>query len=146
MPNNDVAIYVASIIFALTYAGLAFGKIPGVRMDRAGIALVGATLMLVSGMISVQEATRQDSIDYKTLALLFGMMVVVGILHLSGFFETVAKLAPEANSHAAGAAGDDCFSIWHSFRLPHQRHRLSDADAARGAIWPGGCDSIRSLI
>ncbi len=93
MPNHDVAIYVASIIFALTYAGLAFGKIPGLLMDRAGIALVGATLMLVSGMISLQEATGQDSIDYKTLALLFGMMVVVGYLHLSGFFETVAELA-----------------------------------------------------
>ena len=37
------------IIFALTYGGLALGRIPGLRTDRAGIALIGATLLLVTG-------------------------------------------------------------------------------------------------
>ena len=35
-----------AILFTLTYVALAFGRVPGLRIDRAGIALVGATLML----------------------------------------------------------------------------------------------------
>lgn len=79
-------VYLTSILFLLTYAGLALGKIPGLRMDRAGIALVGATLMLVAGVITLQEAVSPQSIDYETLLLLLGMMIVVGCLRLSGFF------------------------------------------------------------
>jgi|HubBroStandDraft_6_1064221.scaffolds.fasta_scaffold199468_2 Na+/H+ antiporter NhaD/arsenite permease-like protein len=81
------------IIFVVTYAGLALGKVPGLRMDRAGIALVGATLMLVTGVLSLNQAVSTDSIDFKTLFLLFGMMIVVGVLRLSGFFERLTNLA-----------------------------------------------------
>jgi Na+/H+ antiporter NhaD/arsenite permease-like protein len=71
-------------IFLVVYAGLAIGKLPFVHLDRAGIALVGATAMLVSDRISFEDAVA--SIDYHTLALLFGMMVVVAYLRLGGFF------------------------------------------------------------
>jgi Na+/H+ antiporter NhaD/arsenite permease-like protein len=74
------------VLFSATYLGLALGKIPGLRMDRAGIALVGATLVLITGLLTFDQAVSADSIDYKTLALLFGMMVVVGFLRLSGVF------------------------------------------------------------
>ncbi len=80
-------------IFVVTYVALALGKVPGLRMDRAGIALVGATLMLVSGVLTFDEAVSPRSIDYKTLALLFGMMIVIGGLRLSGCFERLAGLA-----------------------------------------------------
>jgi len=79
-----------SILFTLTYAGLALGTIPGLRMDRAGIALVGAALMLVTGILTLQEAVSPQSIDYETLILLLGMMIVVGCLRLSGFFRLLA--------------------------------------------------------
>ena len=59
-------------------------------MDRAGIALVGATLMLVTGILTLQEAVSPQSIDYETLILLLGMMIVVGCLRLSGFFRLLA--------------------------------------------------------
>ncbi len=81
------------LIFALTYVGLALGKVPGLRMDRAGIALVGATLMLVTGLLTLEQAISPDSIDYKTLILLFGMMVVVAFLRLSGFFQRLTRKA-----------------------------------------------------
>lgn len=84
---------VTSVIFALTYAGLAFGKVPGLRMDRAGIALVGATLMLVTGALSLRQAVSADSIDYKTLTILFGMMVIIAFLRLSGFFLQLSEWA-----------------------------------------------------
>src|SRR5579875_1805875 len=75
-------------IFLFTYLGLAAGGVPGLRIDRSGIALVGATAMLVTGAVSRGEAVR--AVDWDTLALLFGMMVVVGHLRLSGFFERLA--------------------------------------------------------
>ena len=51
---------------------------------------VGATLMLVTGC-SRSISRRPESIDYKTLALLFGMMVVIAFLRLSGFFEQLTE-------------------------------------------------------
>src|SRR5437016_2149588 len=77
--------------FLLTYVGLALGNLPGLRMDRAGIALVGATLMMVCGALTFDEAAR--AVDYATIALLFGMMVVVAFLRLAGFFERLARFA-----------------------------------------------------
>jgi Na+/H+ antiporter NhaD/arsenite permease-like protein len=90
---NDQITWLTWIIFVGTYAGLALGKVPGLRMDRAGIALVGATLMLVTGVLSFNQAVSPDSIDFKTLFLLFGMMIVVGVLRLSGFFELLVGVA-----------------------------------------------------
>ena len=86
--NHSTNILLASLWFGLTYLGLALGRAPGLRMDRAGIALVGATLMMVTGILSLQEAVR--AVDYETIVLLFGMMVVVAFLRLAGFFERLA--------------------------------------------------------
>jgi Na+/H+ antiporter NhaD/arsenite permease-like protein len=81
------------LIFTMTYLGLAIGKFPGMRIDRAGIAFVGAALMMITGVLSVEQAVAVDSIDFKTLFLLFGMMIVVGVLRLSGFFEQLTGTA-----------------------------------------------------
>ena len=81
------------LIFTLTYFGLALGKVPGLRVDRAGIAFIGATLMLVTGVLTLEQAVSTESIDFRTLFLLFGMMIVVGVLRLSGFFEQLAAVA-----------------------------------------------------
>jgi Na+/H+ antiporter NhaD/arsenite permease-like protein len=99
---NDRTNVLTWVIFAMTYAGLALGKVPGLRMDRAGIALVGATLMLVTGVLTFEQAVGPDSIDFKTLFLLFGMMIVVGVLRLSGFFE---RLTDMASRHIATPKG-----------------------------------------
>ncbi len=99
---GDRTVILTWILFLLTYAGLALGRIPGLRTDRAGIALIGATLLLVTGVLSLDEAVSTRSIDYKTLLLLFGMMIVVGGLRLSGFFE---RLANAALRHIAAPGG-----------------------------------------
>jgi len=78
------SIPLVSTIFGLTYVALALGKIPGLRIDRAGIALVGAAAMLAGGVLSMHDAAR--AVDYETIVLLFGMMVVVSYLRLAGFF------------------------------------------------------------
>jgi Na+/H+ antiporter NhaD/arsenite permease-like protein len=93
MRNGETAGWLTTILFTLTYLGLALGRVPGLRMDRAGIALVGATLMLVTGLLSFEQAISPDAIDYRTLCLLFGMMVVVSFLRLSGFFQSMTARA-----------------------------------------------------
>lgn len=75
---------VAAIIFAASYLGLAIGKIPGLSIDRAGVALVGACLMVASGVLPLEDAYK--AIDLDTITLLLGMMIVVASLRLSGFF------------------------------------------------------------
>ena len=91
--SGETELWLTAILFTLTYVGLALGKVPGLRMDRAGIALVGATLMLITGLVTMDQAVSPESIDYKTLTLLFGMMVVTGFLRLSGFFQQLADSA-----------------------------------------------------
>jgi Na+/H+ antiporter NhaD/arsenite permease-like protein len=87
--NPSLTVWLTVLIFSLTYLGLALGKIPWLRIDRAGIALVGATLMMLSGILPLPEAVR--AVDYQTILLLFGMMVVVAYLRLSGFFGRLAR-------------------------------------------------------
>ena len=75
----------ALAIFAATYLVMAIGKLPGYQLDRAGAALLGASLMIWLGVLSLEEAFQ--SIDLETIVLLLGMMIVVANLRLSGFFE-----------------------------------------------------------
>ncbi|MDR3470811.1 MAG: anion transporter [Devosia sp.] len=74
----------ALAIFVASYLALAIGKVPGLMIDRAGVALVGACLMVTSGALDLNDAYR--AIDLDTIALLLGMMIVVANLRLSGFF------------------------------------------------------------
>jgi Na+/H+ antiporter NhaD/arsenite permease-like protein len=76
------------VIFVVTYAGLAVGRLPGLRTDRTGLALVGAVFMILAGALTFDEAVR--AIDFETLALLLGMMIVLAYLRRAGFFERLA--------------------------------------------------------
>ncbi|MHC5611014.1 MAG: anion transporter [Nostoc sp.] len=73
------------IIIGLTYIGLGLGYLPGLRMNRASIALVGASLLMAFGVLDLKEAWQ--AIDYKTLIFLFGMMVISTNLAYAGFFQ-----------------------------------------------------------
>jgi Na+/H+ antiporter NhaD/arsenite permease-like protein len=87
-------------VFLVVYAGLALGRLPFLHLDRAGIALVGATAMLVLRLIDFDQAVA--AVDYRTIALLFGMMIVVAYLRLAGFFRALAgwMLARAKTPHA----------------------------------------------
>jgi Na+/H+ antiporter NhaD/arsenite permease-like protein len=75
-------------IFALTYCGIAVGHVPGLRVNRTGIALLGAIAMMIfSGL---PTATLIGFIDWPTILLLFGFFVLSAQLRLSGFFDKVA--------------------------------------------------------
>jgi Na+/H+ antiporter NhaD/arsenite permease-like protein len=75
---------IAVIISLLTYLVLAIGRLQGFRVDRAGAAIIGATLMIASKSLTIQQA--YTAVDYRTIILLFGMMIVVANLRVSGFF------------------------------------------------------------
>jgi Na+/H+ antiporter NhaD/arsenite permease-like protein len=85
-------------IFLLVYVGMILGEIPGLAVDRSGIALLGAIAVLASGRLTLDEAWL--AVDVHTLALLFGLMVISAQFRLGGFYaETVRRIA----THAAGA-------------------------------------------
>ena len=83
----------AVLIFALTYLVLAIGHLPGFRVDRTGATIIGATLMIAFNVLSIRQA--YTAIDYDTIILLFGMMIVVANLRLSGFFTAVSAWVVE---------------------------------------------------
>ena len=93
MPAEGAAAHkvAAGGIFAASYLALAIGKIPGLSIDRAGVALVGACLMVASGVLPMEDAYK--AIDIDTVTLLLGMMIIIGNLRLSGFFVLVTNWA-----------------------------------------------------
>ena len=85
----DWHITAAWIIFLVSYLVFALGKFPGLKIDRPGMAIIGAVLMVAFRIVPATEALR--FIDFGTIVLLFSMMLLVGYLHLAGFFEWVTE-------------------------------------------------------
>jgi len=77
------------VVFAVSYVVFALGKLPGMKIDRPGMAIIGAVLMVGFRIVPPGEALH--FIDFGTLVLLFSMMLVVGCLHLTGFFDWVTE-------------------------------------------------------
>lgn len=80
---------VATIIFALTYIGIIFTKLPRLNIDRPTAAFVGAVAMLCFGVVNLQEAV--SFIDFNTIFLLLGMMIMISVLKADGFFDVAAS-------------------------------------------------------
>lgn len=87
----------AIAVFAATYLVIAIGEAPFYRLDRAGAALLGASLMVGLGVVPLDEAYR--AIDFDTITLLLGMMIVVANLRLSGFFRLASNRIVTHASH-----------------------------------------------
>lgn len=80
---------VALVIFAITYLGIIFTRLPYFNVDRPSAAFFGAVAMILTGVISFPEAVR--AIDFNTIALLLGMMIIIAVLELDGFFVLIAQ-------------------------------------------------------
>lgn len=81
--------YIALIIFIITYSGIIFTRLPWVNVDRPSAAYFGAVAMIVTGVLNFEEAIH--AIDFNTIALLLGMMIVIATLELDGFFALIAQ-------------------------------------------------------
>jgi Na+/H+ antiporter NhaD/arsenite permease-like protein len=80
-------------VFAAVYAGMVLGEVPGLAIDRTGIALLGAIALLALGRIDFDGAIA--AVDGPTLALLFGLMVVSAQLRLGGFYTWLTRRISE---------------------------------------------------
>jgi Na+/H+ antiporter NhaD/arsenite permease-like protein len=90
------ALWVSTCILAATYA-----VIMSERVNRAVVALAGAGVMIIVGVLSQEEAIK--GVDWNTLGLLTGMMILVSVARRSGMFEFVAIWsARAARAHPAG--------------------------------------------
>src|SRR5262249_48279033 len=78
---------IAVAAFVASYVGLALGRVPGFRIDRTGVAIIGAAVMVVSGAVPWADAVA--AVDAPTLVWLWGMMIGAAYLGLSGFFGLV---------------------------------------------------------
>lgn len=82
------------VIAALILGGVliifTLGKSPVFRVDRAGASIIGAVALIGFGTISFEDAVK--SVDYKTIVILFSMMVIVANLKLAGFFDLLGRI------------------------------------------------------
>lgn len=76
-------------VFLLVYVAMGFGHLPGFKVDRTGAAVVGAMLLIALGRITPEAAWA--AIDYRTIGLLFGLMVVSAAFVAAGFYDRVAQ-------------------------------------------------------
>ncbi len=78
----------AFAIFALTYLFIAGVRVPWVKLDRTGGALLGAVLMVVTGAVRPEQV--MEAIDGGTIVLLLGMMMLASYLSEAAFFRSAA--------------------------------------------------------
>jgi Na+/H+ antiporter NhaD/arsenite permease-like protein len=88
VPANFSQRPVILAIFTITYVGMAVGHVPGLKLNRVGIALLGAIAMIIFGNVSTNDVVAW--INWPTIFLLFGFFVISAQLRLSGFYDLVA--------------------------------------------------------
>lgn len=85
--SSSVQFYLAIFIFLMTYAGIMSEKI-----HRTICALAGGGAMIYFGLVT-QEQAITEFIDFNTLGLLTGMMILISVVKQSGFFQVLALWA-----------------------------------------------------
>ncbi|MFL5335227.1 MAG: SLC13 family permease, partial [Geminicoccaceae bacterium] len=73
------------VVFACVYLGMGIGRWPGLMLDRTGIALVGAIVLVLVGAVTGEEV--RAAIDVPTLVILFGLMVLSAQFAACGFYD-----------------------------------------------------------
>ncbi|MEG4205230.1 anion transporter [Microcoleus sp. Pol7_A1] len=73
------------LVLGLTYLGFGLGYLPGLRMNRAAVAIVGSAFAVALGILDLK--TAWEAIDPGTIVFLLGMMIVNSALGASGFFQ-----------------------------------------------------------
>jgi len=100
MLHNNWAPVVAGLILCGILIVFTLGKSPVFRVDRAGASIIGAIALIGFGVLSFDDAVK--SVDYKTIVILFSMMIVVANLKLAGFFELLGNVVLERVSTKKG--------------------------------------------
>ncbi len=83
-------VFVDSLIFVCLF-GIAVGRLPFLRMNRAALAFAGAAVLILAGALTPRAAF--EAVDLEALALILAMMVVAANLRISGFFSWASERA-----------------------------------------------------
>jgi Na+/H+ antiporter NhaD/arsenite permease-like protein len=81
-------------VFVATYLGMALGRVPGLKIDRTGIALMAVVVLLASG--AIDEGGIGRSIDAPTILLLFALMILSTQFSAAGFYDLCARAITRA--------------------------------------------------
>ncbi|MEW5773034.1 MAG: SLC13 family permease [Thermodesulfobacteriota bacterium] len=76
-------------VFGFVYLGMVLGRVPGLALDRTGVATLGAMALIAGGAVGSAEAWA--AVDMPTMALLFALMVVSAQFRLGGFYTRVTR-------------------------------------------------------
>ncbi|MCK6600427.1 MAG: anion transporter [Bacteroidetes bacterium] len=80
--------FLIAAVFVLTYLFISIQRIPFLHLDRPGVALAGAVLMVLVTPLTLDDAYQM--IEWNTITLLLGMMIMVGALRDGGFFRRIS--------------------------------------------------------
>ena len=90
---------IALAVFVGTYLGLGLGRLPLLRVDRTGVAIIGAAAMIATGVISWDRAVVYREIDWQLLVLFSGLFVVIAGVEASGLVGDLLGRAGALNLH-----------------------------------------------
>jgi hypothetical protein len=124
----------ASAIFVIAYVLISGRQLKVLPLNRPAAALLGAVLMVATGVMTPERAYR--AINYDTLVLLLGMMLISAYLYLAHFFEWAAELVLNFSR-----TPERLFTVYHpyvgnSLGPAGKRHDLPDAHTACGGRYP----------
>lgn len=94
---------ISAIILIIVLVIFTLGKSPVFRVDRAGAAIIGATMTIVFGVLTFDQAAR--AVDYRTIILLFAMMLISSYLNIIGIFDHLGHYALNRLKTSKGLLG-----------------------------------------
>ncbi len=90
-------------VFGIVYLGMILGGLPRLRLDRTGVALLGAIAIVGGGVMTPEQAAQ--SIHLPTILLLFSFMVISAQMRLGGFYGAVTRRIASLPLRPAGLMG-----------------------------------------
>lgn len=84
------------VVFILVYLGMGLGGVPGLALDRTGIALLGLITLIGTETMTLNEAAA--AVDTPTIALLFALMIISAQFEQSGFYDWIARRIARAGN------------------------------------------------
>lgn len=88
-PEHGLIDWGIVVIFVTVYMGMVLGGLPRLKLDRSGVALLGAIGVIGLGAMSTAQAA--SAVDLPTMLLLFAFMVVSAQMRLGGFYTAITR-------------------------------------------------------
>lgn len=100
-PGGDAV--AVGLIFGVVYLGMVLGGLPWLKLDRSGVALLGAIAVIGFGELTPEDAAK--AVHLPTILLLFSFMVLSAQMRLGGFYSAVTRRIAVLRLGPAGLLG-----------------------------------------